>query len=381
VYRPELSVDDLPDLAPGHDVLVVRSTPVSKETLSSGGRLKLVIRAGAGVDTIDVDAASDAGIVLSNVPGKNAIAVAELAFGLMVAIDRNIPDAVADLRAGKWDKRRYQKGRGIYGANVGVIGFGAIGSEFASRARAFGMNVHVLERPGRPEAAQALLADLGATQHEDLPSLVRACDVLTFHVPAGPSTVGLIGRDLLDNVKPGAVIINTSRADIMDEAAVMEAIASKNIRVGLDVFPDEPKSGTGGFDSALAKHPNVSGTHHIGASTEQAQHAIAREVVAVVDAFERGHTRNALNLDTSDRGSETLVVRHRNRVGVLAAVFQVLVDQGINVEQMDNRIFSGGGVAVATMHVSGDLDDEAILSIAALPDVIEAAIEPVTEAP
>ena len=377
--RPELAGHDLPTAIPGYHALVVRSTAVTADTLEAGDRLQLVIRAGAGVNTIDVAAAADRGIYVANVPGKNAVAVAELAMGLLLAIDRNIPDNVADLRAGRWDKSRYQKADGLLGRTVGVVGVGAIGLAFAERARAFGMEIHVVDRPGRSRETRERLAALDAVPHPDLADLAAGCDVLSFHVPADASTAGMVGRELLAHCRPGAVVLNTSRGDVVDEEALLEAIEEKGLRAGLDVYRDEPGSGTGDFSSPLAKHPNVYGTHHIGASTGQAQDAVASEVVALLTGFAAGTVRNVVNLDVRPRGEATLVVRHFNRVGVLAGVLHALGSAGVNVEQMENRIFSGGNAAVATIRTIRRPGAAAVAAIGGLPDVIGVSIEPQEE--
>ena len=373
VLRPGLAGSQLAEAVPGFDVLSVRSTRVDAATLEASD-LELVIRAGAGYNTIDVAAAAVRGIYVCNVPGKNAVAVAELAFGLLLAIDRNIPDNVADLRSGRWNKPRYQKAPGLLGRSVGVVGLGAIGLAFAERAQAFGMKVHVIDRPGRSEATVMKLAALRVIHHPDLPALARTCDVLSFHVPADPGTIGMIGNDLLQHVSPDTVILNTAREDIVDEEALLAVLDEKNIRVGLDVYPDEPASGQADFVSELAQHPNVYGTHHIGASTEQAQNAIADEVVHIIEAFCVGEIRNSVNLD-SLRGSSTLVVRHVNEVGVLARVLQTLSAAGINVEQMENRIFSGGRAASATIQLSGTVNEQLKGDIEALGEVIGVSLE------
>ncbi|MEE9297837.1 MAG: NAD(P)-dependent oxidoreductase [Acidimicrobiia bacterium] len=364
--QPDLAAADLPGVIAGFNVLVVRSTKVEADTFAAADSLELVVRAGSGYNTIDVVAAAERGVWVCNVPGKNAVAVAELAFGLLLAIDRNIPDNVADLRAGKWDKSRYQKAQGLFGRVAGVVGLGAIGLAFADRAHAFGMEVHAVAK-ARGEEATRRLAAIGVTYHPDLGDLAGAVDVLSFHVPAHPTTRGMIGADLLRHLRPGAIIINTARGDLVDEEALLAAL-DRGVRAGLDVYPDEPAAGTGEFSSALAQHPNVYGTHHIGASTEQAQHAIADEVVGIVAAFESGEVRNSVNLD-SPRGTSTLLVRHRSEVGVPAGVLKSLSEAGINVEQMENRVLSGGRAA-ATLQITGVIDDGVRAGLMADPQVI-----------
>jgi D-3-phosphoglycerate dehydrogenase len=296
-YEPDVTADDLPERVPGFDGLVVRSTKVQADTLRASDTLRLVIRAGSGTNTIDSATAAERGVHVCNVPGRNAIAVAELAFGLLLAIDRRIPDNVDDLRAGRWNKKEYAKARGILGRRIGVVGLGRIGMAFAERAAAFGAEVYALAKRGRdPELARRAEA-IGVRFVDDLAALARACDVLSFHLPAATETRGLVGGDLLDAVQPGTIILNTSRGEIIDEEALIDAMDAKGIRAGLDVYADEPGQSVGSIDSALARHPNVYGTHHIGASTEQAQQAIAEEVVHMIDAYQRGDVLHCVNLD------------------------------------------------------------------------------------
>ena len=302
VFQPDTTADQLSGRIAGFEGLVVRSTVVDAETLQKADALQVVIRAGSGTNTIDKQTATERGIHVCNVPGRNAVAVAELAFGLLLALDRRIPDNVKDLREGRWDKKRYAKARGILGRQIGVVGLGQIGLAFAERAAAFGADVVGLAKPDRdPESARRADA-LGMTYVDDLTSLARTCDVLSFHVPASAQTRGLVGRDLLEHVQPGAILLNTSRGEIIDEDALIEAMDAKGIRAGLDVYQDEPGRSAGRIDSRLARHPNVYGTHHIGASTEQAQHAIAEEVVRVLDAYQSGEVLHCVNLDPETAG-------------------------------------------------------------------------------
>lgn len=295
VCLPDLGAEELPTRITGYDVLVVRSTEVTAETIEAADDLRMIIRAGSGTNTIDVDTATRRGIHVCNVPGRNAVAVAELAFGLLLALDRQIPDNVEDLRAGHWDKRRYSRARGVRGRRVGVVGLGQIGLEFAERAAAFGASVHAVSNPNRDRRTAERAQAIGTTFVDGLDALARTCDVLSFHVPTGERTRGMIGRRLLSLVPPGAILLNTARGDLVDEAALVEAMDTKGVRAGLDVFSGEPGTSKGSIDSPLAGHPNVYGTHHIGASTEQAQQAVADEVVRMVDSFETGSVLHAVN--------------------------------------------------------------------------------------
>lgn len=284
-YEPQLSARDLPENLADAEVLVVRSTAVTAEALDAAGSLRFVVRAGSGVDTIDCAAAAERGIRVCNVPGRNAIAVAELAFALLLALDRHVVDNVTDLRRGRWDKERYARAGGIFGSRIGVVGLGRVGLAFAERAAAFGAVVHAVTRQGRERAVLDRAEGIGMRYVDSLDALARTCDVLSFHVPATEGTRGLVGPELFAAMNPGTIVLNTSRAEILDE------------RAGIDVFRDEPDARSGDIDSRLARHPNVYGTHHIGASTAQAQQAVAAEVVRMVDAFEAGEVPHCVNVD------------------------------------------------------------------------------------
>ena len=297
-FRPDLAADDLANAVGEHEALVVRSTRVTEPALRAGGCLELVIRAGAGTNTIDTGAASALGVSVCNVPGRNAVAVAELTLGLMIALDRRIADNVADLHAGRWDKKRYSEARGLMGARLGIVGLGAIGMAVAKRAHAFGLRIGVLAKRRAP-MVEARLEALGATFAPSVEALAEESEILSFHLPAIPESKGLLGAQLLRHVRHGAIILNTSRGDLVDEAALLAAIEEKDLRVGLDVYANEPGSGRADFESPLARHPNVYGTHHIGASTEQAQAAVADGVVEILGAFARGEVRNRVNAPVS----------------------------------------------------------------------------------
>ena len=295
---PEVSAEQLPDHLAGCDILVVRSTKVTRAALEAADSLRVVIRAGSGTNTIDRDAATELGIAVCNVPGRNAVAVAELTFALLLALDRNIPDNVLDLREGHWNKQRYAHARGVHGRTVGIVGLGQIGLEVAQRAAAFGTDVYALAKPDRDQHTLQRAHAIGIGFVDTLETLARTCDVLSFHVPATDSTRSLIGRKLLEHVQPGAILLNTSRGELVDDDALIEAMDTKGVRAGLDVFTGEPGSSTGEIASRLATHPNVYGTHHIGASTEQAQSAVADEVVRMLGELERGNAPHCVNFES-----------------------------------------------------------------------------------
>lgn len=365
--RPELGAADLPAAIPGYEVLVVRSTKVTADTIEAADRLNLIIRAGAGVNTIDVDKAAERAVFVCNTPGKNAVAVAELVMGLILSIDRNIPDQVADARAGVWNKKKYSQTRGMAGRSLGIVGFGSIGMEVAKRAQAFGMNVSATDAdPGREAYAQ----EAGVEWIPDLMTLAANNDALTFHVPAIPQTENLVSSELLGVMKPGSIIINSSRGSIVDEEALMAAMDDKGLRAGVDVYKGEPGAGDNKFESSFAKHPNVYGTHHIGASTAQAQTEIANAVIETIEAFENGRLMNCVNLGEVLGTELTITVRHLNQVGVLAGVLATIRGAGLNVEHMENLVLKGRKASSALIHVIGDVDSGTIAQLEGLSGVI-----------
>ena len=294
-FAPTLQGDELRGALGDHEVLVVRSTKVDAETLDAGKHLKLVIRAGAGTNTIDKAHAARNGVRVCNVPGANSAAVAELVLGLIISIDRNIPGNAADLREKRWRKKHYAKARGLRGQTVGILGFGAIGFEVATRARAFGMRVCTLAKPNRSQAAVAQIKSLEISELHSRDELLAESDIVTLHLPANSDTEKMANDAFFAAMKTGAIFINTSRGELVDEAALIRAIDKKEIRAGLDVFQNEPAAGEGEFISALANHPKICATHHIGASTEQAQTAVADGVLRVLSAFARGELLHCVN--------------------------------------------------------------------------------------
>jgi len=361
----------------GAEVLVVRSTKVSAAMLDAG-KLGLIVRAGAGYNTIDVAAASARGIYVSNCPGKNAVAVAELTLGLILALDRRIPDNVAALRAGTWNKKEYAKAKGLYGSTLGILGFGSIAQEVARRAQGFGLHIVVwsrrfAERPDLDLAAYGLEStrdsrvSVAATPQD----VADAADILSVHLALGPDTRGLVGSDVLGRLHPGALLVNTARAEVIDHEALLAAVRDRGIRVGLDVYPDEPTTGTAEFSIPLLQEPGVYGTHHIGASTEQAQEAIAAETVRIVRSFkDTGQVPNVVNLARRTPATHMLVVRHRDRPGVLAHVFDHLSRAGLNVQETENIIFDGAEAAVARINLDAEPGTDLLAAIEAGHDDI-----------
>jgi D-3-phosphoglycerate dehydrogenase len=362
LYDPKLGGAALGErLRDAHaDVLVVRSTKVTAEEIEKAKRLALIVRAGAGVNTIDLAAASARAIAVSNCPGKNSIAVAELAMALLLALDRRIPEQTADLKAGVWNKAEYGKARGLAGRTLGVVGLGAIGREVVSRARAFGMEVVAWSRSLDVYAA----ARLGVTRAASLEELARASDAVTVHLALTKETRGLLGAAFFSAMRPGAFFVNTSRGEVVRQADLEGAVSGKGIRAALDVFEKEPAGATGAFEDPVVRNPGIIGTHHVGASTEQAQNAIAAETVRIVETYlSSGEVPNAVNLSERTPATHLLSIRHRDRVGVLAHIFAELKGAGLNVEQTENVVFAGAEAACARIQVNRAPDEDLLRRI------------------
>jgi D-3-phosphoglycerate dehydrogenase / 2-oxoglutarate reductase len=348
-YQPDLK-DEALTLAieqTNPDALVVRGTKVS-EAMLAAGPIKLVVRAGAGYNTIDVAAASRRGIYVSNCPGKNSIAVAELAFALILALDRRIADNVIAMRRGEWNKKEFSKARGLFGRTLGLIGLGKIGQEMIPRAHAFGMPVIAWSRSLNAERAEAL----GIEYRAEPLAVAKEADVISVHVALNPETRNFIGERFFSEMKEGAYFINTSRGEVVDQTALLEAMRKRGLKVGLDVFAAEPSSGVAEFTDSIRDEPGLYGTHHIGASTDQAQEAIAAETVRIIHQFkETGNVPNVVNLARQTPATHRLVVRHLDRPGVLATVLDAIKSEQINVQEMENIVFEGATAAVARINL------------------------------
>jgi D-3-phosphoglycerate dehydrogenase len=368
-YQPTIPASELPKVVADTQILVVRSKQVSAAAIEAASALSLIVRAGAGVNTIALDAASRRGVFVANCPGQNSIAVAELVIGLLVALDRRIPDQVADLRAGTWNKKEYSRAQGLYGRTLGLLGLGAIGQAVATRARALGMNVVAWSRSLTADKARAL----GVSREASVQALCSGCDALSIHVAYTPETHHLVGEAALSALRPRALLVNAARAEVIDSAALRRAIAEKGLRVALDVFDREPEKAEGRFSDDIVGLPFVYGTHHIGASTEQAQSAIADETLRIVAAFvQSGDVPNCVNVLPASRtpARAELIIRHADRVGVLAEVLGAVRRHDINVEAMHNTIFEGARAACARIRLGTRPSAELVAEIRDRPDII-----------
>jgi len=364
--KEDALVEKLKEIQPA--VLVVRSTKVKLEHLEAAKtNLALIVRAGAGVNTIDCESASKMGIFVANCPGKNAIAVAELTIGALINLDRRISDNVESLRNGKWMKGEFGKARGLAGRTLAVIGVGNIGREVCSRALAFGMTVRGYSRSLTAEQCQTM----GIQHCQSVAEAVDGADALSLHLPKNDSTTHIVNEEILSKMNDGAYVVNCSRGGVVDEKAMMKCIESKGMRYAPDVYEDEPKGSTAEFtDKAIMSNPSIYGTHHIGASTQQASDAVGAEVLRVIGRFMGvGEVVNCVNLETKSPAQFVIKVRHNDVVGVLAAVLTILKKENVNVQDMSNVVFKGAKSACATLQVDHGPSDQAIAELKALDTV------------
>ena len=291
------------------------------------------------------------------------MAVAELTIGLMIALDRRIPDNVMDFKNGKWNKAEYSKADGLKGKTLGIIGLGNIGKEVAIRAISFGMNVY-----GKDISR---IEGVNIKDFSEMDQLLPLCDVITIHLPATPKTKNLFNKEMFGYMKPNTLLINTSRPSVIDEQAMLEAIKEKNIRVALDVFNDEPEGKTGEVKSIFKDNPNIYVTHHIGASTVQAQNAVAEETVNIVKHYlHSGIIDHWVNRVKITDAKYQLVVKHFDKPGVLASILDVIRQGNINIEEIENVIFEGGVAACCTMKLMSPVSIEMLKQMNENPDVL-----------
>jgi D-3-phosphoglycerate dehydrogenase len=293
-YKPELqdqSLDrEMRKQQP--EVLIVRGTPVTETMICRCPELRVIVRAGSGYNTIDVEAATKHGVAVANCPGKNSIAVAELVFGLILSLDRQIVAKVTELGHGRWNRTTCSQAKGLFGRTLGIVGLGRIGREIVPRAKGFGLNIVAWSRSLTVGQARDLDIDYASTPLEVAPQ----ADIVTVHLSISAETHQLIGEEFFRAMKPGAYFINTSRAEIVDPEALGRAIDEKGILAGLDVFFDEPSEDETHFRVDLLRHLTVYGTPHIGACTNQAELAVADEAIRILSEYRQsGRVLNCVN--------------------------------------------------------------------------------------
>jgi len=370
-FSPDLSADDLPGSIGDAEILIVRSTKVKAATIEAAKNLSLIIRAGAGVNTIDLEKASSLGVSVANCPGTNTDAVAELAIGHLIAADRCIVAASQDMRDGKWRKKEYGKAQGLKGRTLGVVGLGAIGKAVVKRAKGLDMDVVAWSRSLTPEKAEAL----GVGYCKDVLELAGKADAVSVHLASKPDTKHIINEAFLSKMKDGAILVNAARGEVLDTAALKQFIKSKNLKVGLDVFENEPAGGEASFEDKELAHM-IACTPHIGASTNQAAEAVASTVVQIVKSYaDSGKPINTVNIQQTSPAKSTLVVRHYNHVGVLASVLDELRSANINIEEMENTVFAGGNAASCALQLDDSPAKECVEKIGQNKEIIQVMLK------
>jgi len=360
IYEPTLKVDQLSNNIKDIDVLIVRSTKVNEDCINVSNKLSLIIRAGAGVNNINIQEANKKGIYVANCPGKNSIAVAELAMGLICAIDRKLPDNVIQFREGKWNKATFSKADGLYGKTIGVVGTGKIGKQLIKRSKAFGLNIIAWSRSLTQDKADYL----EIYKCKDLNELFEKADIVSIHLAQTNETKKIISAELINKMKNGACLINTSRAGVVDEEALISAVKDGKIFAGIDVFNDEPEFKQGDFNSKLIRVPNIYVTHHIGASTMQAQNAVAEETFNIIEQYKNtGVVKNWINRCEVTAAKFQLVIRHFDKPGVISKVLKLLSDEKINVQEIENVIFDGELTACCKIMIVSKPSDNIIFNL------------------
>jgi len=328
IVKTGISEDELASIIRDYDGLIVRSeTKVTAKVLANPGRLKVVARAGVGVDNIDVPAATRKGILVMNTPGGNTLSAAEHTMALMLAMSRNVVQACNSLKSGAWDRKRYT-GNQLNNKVLGIIGLGRIGMAVAKMARGFNMKVLGYD----PLAAPTDAGQLGVQVTNDIARIFRESDIITVHVPKNPQTLNMIGADQIGMMKPTVRLVNCARGGIINEEALYDALSKKRIAgAALDVFSSEPPE-----DKRFASLDNCIVTPHLGASTEEAQVEVAVEAAQILlDAVKGGPIRNAVNAPSTAGAMPPLVSQYADlarRVGKLLSMIAPGNIKGVQVQ-------------------------------------------------
>lgn len=327
--RPNLSKEEILECIGEYEGLIVRSsTQVTAELIAAGTRLKVVGRAGAGVDNIDVEAATRRGIIVMNTPGGNTISTAEHTMSLLLALARNIPQAHASLQSGKWDRKSYV-GTELFGKTIGILGLGKVGREVAHRCMGFGMTVIAYDPMLTPESAAKLRVDL-----VDFDTILLRSDFISIHVPLTEDTRSLLNHDTLARCKPGVRIINCARGGIVDEAALYDALTNGRVAgAALDVFEKEPPG-----ENRLLQHSKVIATPHLGASTEEAQEKVAIQIAEqVADALLDRRVAGSVNADIIQASTQPEIKPFLELAERMGQFIAQLMDGGLRSIEVTTR--------------------------------------------
>ncbi len=366
VYQPHAAGPELREHLADVGVLIVGNNRVSPETVARGKALQMIVRAGAGPGEIAVEEASAQGVFVTHCRDQHAAAVAELTFGLILALDRRIVDNTLALREGRWNRTELGAARGLAGRTLGILGFGTVGRLVARRARVFEMRVLVWSPTLAAEAHSEPDVELCNWPRE----LARQSDVVTVQATDEEREL-LVDAEFLKNLPAGALLVHVGHPGAVDEAALADAVQQGRLRAALDVFSTEPASDVARFRSRLCELPGVICTQHIGPLTEQARQAVAGEVVRIVRGFlVSGEVTNCLNVCERSSATWQLVLRLRDHIGVLASILDAVRADGINAQEISSRMFTGAKAGWCTIALTERPSTEALDAIRALPDVL-----------
>lgn len=335
IFDKGLAGDSLKEAMESHqpDILIVRSTKVPAEIIDANPNLSLIIRAGAGYDTIDVAHASTKGVYVANCPGKNATAVAELTMGLILNIDRRLGENYKLQKEGKWAKGKFTKCLGLKGRTLGLIGFGNIAQRVATRALAFEMNVITFNRSKKTID--------GVELAESIDEVLEKSDIVSLHFPNTKDTKGMVNKEFLEKMKPNGVLINTARgAAVVEEDLLAHLETYEGFWFGTDVLNGEPSSKECDWEHPLGMHPRVYGSHHIGASTKQAENEIGEESVRVVQVFAATGAVDDANWVNKDRSSskQTIVIKAKRTSEALGEIFTIVAKHGWSIGETETLL-------------------------------------------
>jgi D-3-phosphoglycerate dehydrogenase len=339
---------------------------VSGELVARAKALQMIVHAGPGAGDIAVEDASAQGVFIAHVPDQHAAALAELAFGLLLALDRRIVEYTQALREGRWVRGAYADAHGLAGRTLGLLGGGLACRLIADRARAFGMKLAVWS-PGLSPAGGGDESEWCNWPRE----VARQSDAVVL-LPLPEEERGtLIDDEFLASMRPGASLIHLGAPGAVDEQALLEIAPKRQLRVAADVFPTEPAGDAGRFRTRLTELPGFVGTQRIAALTEQAREAAAREVVRIVRAFiVSGEVVNPLNLSERSPATWQLVLRVRDQVGVMATILDAIRADGINAQEISSRVFVGAKAAWCTIALDERPSADALETLRAIPDVL-----------
>lgn len=367
IYAPRLTPDELPARCREVGVLIVDDLRVAPEVIAGAQTLQLIVRAGPGPGNVALEEASTQGVVVAHCPNKDAASIAELAFGLMLALDRHIVESTDALRQGRWARSEFLDARGLAGRTLGLLGLHAAGLEIARRAHAFGMPV-VAWSPVAP-------ADVEFSREIELcdwpREVARKSEIVV--VLDGPETrqLVLVDSEFIDTLPANALLVHLGGPGALDESAVADAVQRRGLRVALDTHPAAPTGNTGRFKSRLVGLPGVIGTLAVRGVTQQAQDAIASEIVQIVRTYLiSGDIVNGLNIAERSPATWQLVCRVRDQVGVMASILDAIRADGINAQEIASRVFLGAKAALCTIALDERPSAEALDAIRALPDVL-----------